>query len=217
MRVWQLHKAAEKLASLCVNEQRTAPESWGDGEKEQITLSDSPTTLPGIPHLMSSSGCSLNFPSTDCFPCTFSKEWNLTHSDHTPGPLVWAMAEGEGEGSYCKAGDAYRRSQGCLPSQCCFPALSPVTWRGPFVFLKLGPKSFTWSGGRWLCAWVTGVSGRKEGRTGQACKIHRRCWRVAGATQRKRMHLLLFPGPRHFLFDQNNGKQHILLLLHVTV
>lgn len=39
----------------------------------------------------------------------------------------------------------------------------------------------------------------------------------AGATQRKRMHLILFPGPRHFLFDQNNGKQHILLLLHVTV
>lgn len=64
------------------------------------------------------------------------------------------------------------------------------------------------------------MSGGREGRTGQACKIHRHIeeWLLyAGATQRQRMRLLLLPGPTHFLFDKNKRKQHILLLLHVTV
>lgn len=89
------------------------------------------------------------------------------------------MAEGERKGSYCKAGYACGRPQGCLPAQPRFPAPSPVRWRGLLVFLKLGWKSFTWSGGRWLCAGVTEVSGGRRGRTGQACKIHRQYWKVA--------------------------------------
>lgn len=85
--------------------------------------------------------------------------------------MVWAMTEGR-ERSYCKAGYACGRPQGCLPAQP-LPCTISSKMKGAYLSSSnwVEELHLEWGEDGYVQESLK-VSGGRRGGTGQACKIH---------------------------------------------